>query len=120
MMAMLGTLPEKEDQALLVLYSATGAMIGGRDSVTVNGIPVCSPTLTPAAKTVISSFIFDDGDGKSSGQSLKQFNSIPFIGGVDLNLATGKKKKIEVYFNGKMIRIPASISKERISLVVLK
>lgn len=120
MMAMLGTLPEKEDQSLLVLYSATGAMIGGRDSVTVNGIPVCSPNLTPAAKTVISSFIFDDGDGKSSGQSLKQFNSIPFIGGVDLNLAAGKNKKIEIYFNEKMIRIPASVSKERISLVVLK
>ena len=120
MMAMLGTLPEKEDQSLLVLYSATGAMIGGRDSVTVNGMPVCSPTLTPAAKTVISSFIFEGGDGNSSGQSLKQFNSIPFIVGVDLNLAAGKNKLIEIYWNGKKLCIPAYPSKERILLAVFR
>jgi hypothetical protein len=95
-------------------------MIGGRDSVTVNGIPVSSPTLTPAAKTVISSFIFEDGDGKSSGQSLKQFNSIPFIGGVDLNIAAGKKKLIEIYWNGKRLIIPATPSKDRILLAVFK
>lgn len=79
MMAMLGTLPEKDDQSILVVYSATGAMIGGRDSVTVNGSPVCSPALTPASKTVISSFIFDDGDSNSSGKVLRQFNSLPLL-----------------------------------------
>lgn len=120
MMAMLGTLPEKDDQSLLVLYSATGAMIGGRDSVTINGTPVCSPTLTPAAKTVISSFIFDDGDQNSSGKTLKQFNSIPFIGGVDLLLPAGRSKSIDIFWNGKRMKIPALSSKERILLLVVR
>ena len=120
MMAMLGTLPEKDDQSLLVLYAATGAMIGGRDSVTINGTPVCSPTLMPAAKTVISSFIYDDGDQISSAQPLKQFNSLPFIGGVDLLLPAGKNKLIEIYWNGKTLKIPASPSKERILLAVFR
>jgi triacylglycerol lipase len=120
MMAMLGTLPEKDDQSLLVLYSATGAMIGGRDSVTINGTPVCSPTLTPAAKTVISSFIFDDGDQISSGKTLKQFNSIPFIGGVDLLLPAGRNKSIDIFWNGKRMKIPSLSSKERILLLVVR
>jgi hypothetical protein len=120
MMAMLGSLPEKDDQSLLVLYSSTGAMIGGRDSVTINGGPVCSPTLTPPAKTVISSFVFDDGDRNSSGKALRQFNSIPFIGGVDLLLPAGKGKTIDIYWNGKQMKIPAKSSKERIMLVVLR
>ncbi|MFM9022097.1 MAG: hypothetical protein ACKOOA_12285, partial [Sediminibacterium sp.] len=120
MMAMLGTLPEKDDQSILVVYSATGAMIGGRDSVTVNGSPVCSPALTPASKTVISSFIFDDGDSSSSGKVLRQFNSLPFIGGVDLLLPAGKGKTIDIYWNGKQLKIPAAASKERIMLVVLR
>jgi len=117
---MLGSLPEKDDQSLLVLYSSTGAMIGGRDSVTINGGPVCSPTLTPPAKTVISSFVFDDGDRNSSGKALRQFNSIPFIGGVDLLLPAGKGKTIDIYWNGKQMKIPAKSSKERIMLVVLR
>lgn len=116
---LLGKIPENETHTTLVLYASTGAMVGGRDSVTVNGMPVCSPILTPASKTAITSFVFDDGDGISSGNSLKQFASVPFIGGVDIALAANKKP-IHIYFNGKQLNIPALPSSERIQLAVCK
>lgn len=116
---LLGKIPENETHTTLVVYAATGAMVGGRDSVTVNGMPVCSPILTPASKTAITSFIFDDGDGVSSGNSLKQFASVPFIGGVDIALAANKKP-IHIYCNGKQLTIPALPSAERIQLAVFK
>jgi len=115
---MLGTVPKKEDQSALVIYSSSKAMIAGRDSVTVNGIPVSSALLTPAAKTIISSFIFDDGDGKTSGTGLKQYSRAPFIGGADIFLPVSQSKGHTVYYNGRKIVLPAVPSVERILLAV--
>jgi hypothetical protein len=115
---MLGSLPAKNDQSAIVVYSASKAMIAGRDSVTVNGIPVSSPGLTPAGKTIISSFIFDDGDGKTSGNGLKQFRATPFIGGVDVSLPVKKKKRNKLYYNGRKLVLPAVPSADRILLAV--
>lgn len=118
--SLLGKLPARPDQSVLVLYSATRAMVGGRDSVTVNGVPVCSPTLTPATRTVISSFIYDDGDGSSSATPLKQYAGTPFLGGTDLLLPAAGKKSILIYCNGQRLRLPARPSKERILLAVIR
>lgn len=115
---MLGSMPAKEDQSAIVVYSANKAMIAGRDSVTVDGIPISSSALTPASKTIISSFIFDDGDGKTSGKGLKQFSVAPFIGGVDISLPVNNKKGIRIYYNGRKLVLPAAPSKERILLAV--
>jgi pimeloyl-ACP methyl ester carboxylesterase len=120
MSALLGKIPQEQDQSALVIYSAAGAMIGGRDSVTVNGVDICSPKLTPASRTVITSFIFDDGDGVSSGQVLKQYASAPFIGGVDQLLPAGKGQVHRIYYNGQILHIPGVPSSDRILLAVLK
>ncbi|NDA62732.1 MAG: alpha/beta fold hydrolase [Chitinophagia bacterium] len=116
---LLGKIPENETNTTLVLYASTSAMVGGRDSVTVNGMQICSPLLTPASKTAITSFIFDDGDGVSSGKALKQFSSVPFISGVDIALAADKKP-IYIYCNGQQLTIPALPSAQRIQLAVFR
>ncbi|MDZ4792694.1 MAG: alpha/beta fold hydrolase [Bacteroidota bacterium] len=115
---LLGSLPAKDSQSAIAIFSSNKAMIGGRDSVTINKIPVSSSLLTPASKTIISSFIFDDGDGISSGKALKQFNAAPFIGGVDISLPVNMKKVNIVYFNGRKLVLPKVSSKERILLAV--
>jgi hypothetical protein len=115
---MLGSLPQKDNQSVIVIYSANKAMIAGRDSITVNGTPVSSSQLTPASKTIISSFIFDDGDGITGGKGLKQFSAAPFIGGVDIYLPVNKKAVNTIYYNGRKLILPAMPSKERILLAV--
>jgi hypothetical protein len=117
---MLGSVPGKEDQSAVVIYSANKAIIAGRDSVTINGVAISSPSLTPANKTLISSFIYDDGDGKTSGSSLKQYNAAPFIGGVDIFLPAGAGQSHEVYYNGKKLILPAVSSKEKVLLAVFR
>jgi hypothetical protein len=117
---LLGKIPAIETQSTLVVYSAAQAMVGGRDSVTVNGLPICSPTLTPASKTAITSFLFDDGDAINSGKALKQFSNVPFIGGVDMVLPANAKKGIRMYYNGQQLTLPARPSKERILLAVFR
>jgi pimeloyl-ACP methyl ester carboxylesterase len=117
---LLGKIPAIETQSTLVVYSAAQAMVGGRDSVTVNGLPICSPTLTPASKTAITSFVFDDGDAINSGKALKQFSNVPFIGGVDMVLPANAKKGIRMYYKGQQLTLPARPSKERILLAVFR
>ncbi len=117
---MLGKIPNSDDQSLIIIYSANKAMIAGRDSVTVNGIPISSASLTPANKTVISSFIFDDGDHITSGKALKQFSISPFLGGVDINLPINNKKGNIVYYNGRKLVLPNASSNKRLLLAVFK
>ena len=120
MSALLGNIPQEKDRSVLVIYSAAAAMIGGRDSVTVNNVAICSPKLTPASRTVITSFVFDDGDGVSSGLVLKQYASAPFIGGVDQLLPAGKHQVHRIYYNGQILHVPGVPSSDRILLAVLK
>jgi hypothetical protein len=116
--ALLGNLPAKDDQSVIVVYSSSKAMIAGRDSVTINGTSITLPSLAPASKTVISSFTYDDGDGKTSGNAIKQYGASPFLGGVDISLPVNKKKGHIVYYNGRKLVLPAASSKERILLSV--
>ena len=116
--SMLGNLPANNDQSLIIIFSSQKAVIAGRDSLAINNVPLSSATLTPASKTIISTFVFDDGDGRSSSKSLKQFGAAPFLGGVDVNLPVNKKGVHTVYFNGRKLTLPAKSSKERIMLVV--
>lgn len=118
--SLLGRIPSDDKQSVLVIYSATGAIIGNRDSVSVNKIPVSTLALTPASKTIITSFVFDDGDLISSGNLLKQFSTAPFIGGADIYLQAGNKIINEIYFNGQKIFVPAIPSKDRILLAVFR
>lgn len=116
--SMLGNLPAKKEQSLIIVYSSQKAVITGRDSLSVNDIPLSSATLTPASKTIISTFIYDDGDGKTSGMPLKQFSATPFLSGVDINLPAMKNGTHTIYYNGRKLVLPAKSSKERILLAV--
>ncbi len=117
---LLGTMPSREDQSVVTIYSAEKAMIAGRDSITINGIPVSSSSLTPARRTIISSFIFDDGDGRSSGEPLKSFSIGSFIGGVDISLPVSPNGVNIVYYNGSILHLPSVPSNQRIMIAVIK
>ncbi|MCX6316031.1 MAG: hypothetical protein NTW29_01970 [Bacteroidetes bacterium] len=118
--AFTGSIPVKKEQSAIVIYSATRAMIAGRDSVSVNGIPLTTRALMPAEKTIISSFIFDNGDGKSSAKSLEQFGKFPFLAGVDISLPAGLIKPHTIYYNGRNLTLPTVSSKERVMIAVFK
>jgi Lipase (class 2)/Lipase C-terminal domain len=118
--AMLGNLPAKDDQSVIIIYSANRAVIQGRDTLAVNDQPLSSAVLTPAARTIISSFIYDDGDGVTSGKPLKQFAAAPFLGGVDVSLPAANYSTNALYFNGRTLLLPATSSAGRIMLAVFK
>ncbi len=103
---LLNTLPAKDEQAVLAIFSSNRAVIAGRDSLTLNDLTISTPLISPASKTAIAQFIFEDGDGNSSGKLLGTFKSVPFMNGIDYWLDTKKPDPIQLYYNGKYFKLP--------------
>ncbi len=103
---LLNTLPSNDEQSVLAIFSSNGAVINGRDSLTINGTNLSSSIISPASKTGIAQFIFEDGDGKSSGNLIPTFKAVPFMNGIDLLLDAKEKEPIHIYFNGRNYLLP--------------
>jgi hypothetical protein len=116
--SMLKGIPNDDAQTVLVIFTANQAVISGRDTLAIDSIPLSLPQLTPAGKTAIASFVFDDGDGKTSGSGLKSFATAPFLSGVDVFIPADDKKTMRIYFNGRSMVVPRRKSSEGIMVVV--
>jgi hypothetical protein len=115
--AMLKGIPSDTGQVALVIFTASQAVISGRDTLQVDGQSLSLPNLAAAGKTAIAHFVFDDGDGTSSGGPMKQFASLPFLSGVDIRLPAGKGL-IKIEYNGRSMMVPRRRSSEGITVVV--
>ena len=116
--AMLKGIPNDDTQTALIIFTANQAVISGRDTLAIDSIPLSLPALTPAGKTAIASFVFDDGDGISSRKPLKSFASTPFLSGVDIFIPADDTKTMRIYFNGRSMVVPRRKSSEGLMVVV--
>lgn len=116
--SMLGNLPTDSLQSALVIFTGNNAVIAGRDSLSIDSIPLSLPALMPASKTSIATFVFDDGDGVSSGNAIKTLSMAPFLTGVDIFIKADENKTMRVYYNGRSILIPKRKSRDGIMIVV--
>lgn len=116
--SLLQQLPADSGKALLVVFSSNGALIAGRDSLLINGVPVTTPVIAPPSKTMIAAFITDDGDGVSSYNPLPAFRSFPFLGSMDLVLEAGKQQSITIQLNGRTLRLPWTASADAVLIAV--
>jgi hypothetical protein len=117
---LLSQLPKNESQPALCIFTANQAVVAGRDTLAINGVSLSGAQLTPANKTIIATFVYDDGDGKSSGTKHAALAAAPFMNGIDCYIDAKKEKVITIYYNGRTIKIPLLTSKESISVVVLE
>jgi hypothetical protein len=72
----------------------------------------------PSSKTSIASFLFDDGDEKTSGRPIKSFSMTPFLSGVDVFIKADENKSMRIYYNGRTMVLPRRKSSEGIMVVV--
>lgn len=116
--SMLRSMPEDDRQTVIVIFSANNAIVSGRDELSIDGIPLSTDTLTPANKTIIASFLYDDGDGISSGKAKKSFGPGIFLNAVDVMIKADNRSTTEIIYNGRSIRLPCRPSKEVIQVAV--
>lgn len=116
---MLAGLPKAPEQSVVNVFSADQAVVYGRDTLLVDGIPLSTDKFAPAEKTVISFFLYDGNNNKKSELApVGMFGRFPFLMGVDIFLNPKKSKPMTFLFNGRKLvvrKIPAS---EGIQVVV--
>ena len=118
---LLNTLPSNDQQSVLAIFSSNRAVIAGRDSLTIDGLNLASETISPASKTAIAHFIFENGDGNSTGNLIPTFKSIPFMNGIDFLLDPNDTKPVHILYNGKHYYLPKiKAASEGIMVLVLK
>ncbi len=104
---LLADLPKDDEQTLIAIFSSSQAVIHGRDQLTINDIDLATAELSPAEKTNIAYFLYDDGDQESSFGSVGLFSISPtFLTGLDVFFPTKEPSTIQIKFNGRSLNVP--------------
>lgn len=117
---LLAGLPRKEDQSVLAVFSASRAVIHGRDSLSADGHILSSPALCPPEKTVIAMFLYDNGDAQTSLSPHPGFQVMrSFLSGVDLFAPSSAPVRLR--FNGRSMSLPGwNSAKDGVSVAVFE
>ncbi|MBX9784547.1 MAG: alpha/beta fold hydrolase [Chitinophagaceae bacterium] len=116
----LNQIPKDEKQTVLVIFSSNNAIIAGKDTSAIDSIPLSTPLLAPASKTMIAAFLFDDGDGKTSVQPLKNFGGFPFLGSADVFIPADANGTMRIYYNGRTMVLPRRPSSDGVMIAVFQ
>lgn len=104
---LLAALPKNDDQSVVAVFNASRAIVHARDTLAIDGTTLSTEAITPAAKTVISMFLYDNGDGKSSGTPHPGFQLMrSFLTGVDHFIPTAAPGSMRLFFNGRTLNVP--------------
>ena len=102
---LLAALPQDDDQAVIAVFSSSQAVISGRDELDIDGYVLSTPEFASADQTTIAYFLYDDGDGTTSGSADPVFAGFPFLNGVDLFNPTAPPATIEITLNGRRLPV---------------
>jgi pimeloyl-ACP methyl ester carboxylesterase len=104
---LLGGLPKNDQQSVLAIFSASKGIISPRDELRAGGTTLSTAQLTPAAKSIIAMFLYDNGDSQSGLTVHPTFQLLQnFLTGVDFFIPTFAPQSIQLELNGRQLHIP--------------
>ena len=117
---LLSVVPFDDKATVLIVFSASRALITGKDSLLVDGVQIATPELADAKHTAIAFFVFDENsNGVSDGTPVALFQSFPFLSGVDQYMPPTGTSPIAVELNGQRVYVPHQLSKSEGPVVVV-
>jgi hypothetical protein len=118
--AFLSGLPNSEEQAVSALFSASQAVITGRDELEVDGFTLSTPEFTSPSQSVIALFLYDNNrNSQTDLNAVAAFSSFPFLNAIDMFFPTNEEYPIKYDFNGRKLTAYNWKSKgEGVSVVV--
>ncbi len=104
--ALLAGIPFDDAHPVLVVFSASRAILEGVDSLKIDGEELATPELASAEDTTIALFVYDEGKDRADGAEVGLFSAFPFLSAVDRFLDASLEAPIDVSLNGRRLAVP--------------
>jgi hypothetical protein len=115
---LLSSLPKNSSQSVLNVFSASQAVVNGRDTLTVDGSLLSTAQFAPASKTAITYFLYDDGDSNTELSPVGLFGNFAFLNGVDMFFPTAVPTSIPIRLNERTLQVRNIKSSEGVVVAV--
>lgn len=108
----LQSLPSKNGESVLAFFSASQAVITGRDELLIDDFPLSKSPFTDPNNTMIALFAYDvNANKKSDFTPANAFTNFPFLKGVDFYFESNSELHSTFSFNNRVLNIPHLDSK---------
>ena len=104
---LLASLPEDDDQAVVISFTSSQAVIYNRDVMTVEGYDLSTQEFASESNTTIAYFLYDDGNGQTDESAVGLFSFTSFLTGVDVLFPTDQQETIDLNFNQRELHVPS-------------
>lgn len=105
---LLSGLSKNDNQSVLAVFTANQATVAGRDSLIVDNVVLSTSAITPASKTIIAMFLFDDNNNQQSDFTTPGLFGIltTFLTARDMYFQTNSHYAVPLRFNGRYLFVP--------------
>ncbi len=105
---LLAGIPKDDNQSVVAVFTANQAVVHQRDMLSVNDFDLATEQYASPQRTSIAIFLYDDGDGQTSGNTHAAFNFVPaFLTGVDYFIPSTPQATVQLKFNGRSLNVPS-------------
>jgi pimeloyl-ACP methyl ester carboxylesterase len=102
---LLSSLPKNDQQAVVIAFASSHAVIAGRDNLVVNGLELSTQTFASEDDSAIAFFLYDNGNGQTDGTAVGLYGNFPFLSGVDMFFPTEEPESITLTLNGRALKV---------------
>lgn len=106
-------IPRDSLQTVLTIFTASQAVVHGRDELMVNDLTLSTEALSSADQTIIAFFLYDtNNDQQTSGNTNALFSLTPFLNGADVHLSPNPPQTASLMFNGRTLNVRTNPSND--------
>jgi hypothetical protein len=101
---LLASIPQNDNQSVLIVFSANKAVLNGRDELLVNNVEISTEDFAAPEQTSIAFFLYDGNNNQQTDmQPMGLFGNFPFLAAADFYIAPQPNSYTECELNGKKI-----------------
>jgi pimeloyl-ACP methyl ester carboxylesterase len=101
---LLASIPENDNQSVLIVFSANKAVLNGRDELLINNVEISTEEFAAPEQTSIAFFLYDGNNNQQTDlEPMGLFGNFPFLAAADFFMAPQPNTYTECKLNDRKI-----------------